>query len=67
MMDGIELLYKMMRREKTFCDKECFANEDNKCMALSESIREECPFQRIDITMEEQRKQMIKTDARVKL
>lgn len=37
-----------------YCDKECFANLDNKCQALSVSYRGECPFQRTDITMEEQ-------------
>ena len=40
--------------ERDRCEKECFANLGGRCMALSESYRGECPFQRKDITMAEQ-------------
>lgn len=36
------------------CDKECFANKDGECQALTEPIKGECPFQKTDITMEQQ-------------
>lgn len=40
---------------KDECRKECFANLNGRCMALAEAI-EDCPFQRTDITMERQYK-----------
>jgi len=52
------------RYDRDYCDKECFANRDNHCLALSVSYRGECPFQRTDITMDDQVKQMIKYDSR---
>ena len=52
------------RYDRDYCDKECFANKDKHCLALAVSIRGECPFQRTDITMEDQVKQMIKYDSR---
>ena len=36
------------------CDKECFANKDGECQALTEPIKGGCSFQRTDITMEQQ-------------
>ena len=39
---------------KQRCSKECFANYNGYCFALTESYIGECPFQRTDITMEEQ-------------
>ena len=40
------------------CDKECFANKDGECAALTEPIKGECPFRRTDITMEQQKADM---------
>lgn len=37
----------------TKCDKECFANKDGRCLALTE-IPKECRFQRTDISMAKQ-------------
>ena len=45
---------------KDYCDKECFANRDNRCMALSVSIKKDCPFRRSDITMEQQNKAVMR-------
>lgn len=35
---------------KQRCSKECFANYNGYCFALTESYIGECPFQRTDIT-----------------
>ena len=41
--------------KKTKCDRECFANRDGVCWALSETPKTgECPFRRTDITMQKQ-------------
>jgi len=39
---------------KRRCDKDCFANVNGKCSALTEAYRGKCPFQRTDITREQQ-------------
>lgn len=49
---------------KDYCDKECFANKDNRCLALDSAYRGECPFRRTDITMQDQIDQMIRYDPR---
>ena len=41
--------------KKTTCDRECFANRDGICWALSETPKtDECPFRRTDITLQKQ-------------
>jgi len=36
------------------CNKECFANLDGKCQCLDTPFVDNCPFQRADITMQDQ-------------
>ena len=36
------------------CDRECFANHEGMCRALSEVPKGKCSFQRTDITMQDQ-------------
>lgn len=48
------------RYDRDYCDKECFANKDNHCLALSVSYRGECAFKRTDITMDKQEKDIDK-------
>lgn len=53
------------RLMKDRCEKECFANLNNRCLALSESI-EDCPFQRTDIRMEEQNRDIARYNSKKK-
>lgn len=46
------------------CDKECFANRQGECMALSEAIKGKCPFQRTDISMSRQDADIIRYGSR---
>lgn len=39
------------------CNKECFGNQKDLCMVLSEVPEGECRFQRTDITLEQQMKE----------
>ncbi len=36
------------------CEKKCFASIGGKCAALETAIQKDCPFQRTDITMRQQ-------------
>ena len=41
--------------KNTKCNRECFANRDGICWALSETPKtDECPFRRTDITLQKQ-------------
>lgn len=46
------------------CTKECFANENGQCKALTQAPRGECSFQRSDITMQDQKRDMEYYDSR---
>lgn len=51
---------------KDRCDKECFANKDGRCLALTE-IPKECRFRRTDIKMERQEKDIREYNSRSSL
>ena len=46
------------------CDKECFANLDGECQCLATPFVGDCPFQRNDITMNDQMKDIDRYNSR---
>ncbi len=48
-----------MVNDPNLCNKACFASKNGRCLALKEVIPLDCPFQRTDITIDQQEEDIL--------